>query len=139
MNKFIIVGLLAAIGYQCCLADEATHKAWHEFHDQMKAAVCKPETTNTAMIQKLTECKKKFFNVPADKMAEHEAKAMEAYKECGKDDDVKAYTKVDLTNNVNKYVLMGWCGKGFHKCVHEKYQKAKAPHIKARPSPGDAR
>ena len=74
MTNYIIVAILVAIGCQCCLADEEARKAWMEFHKEMKAGVCKPETTDNALLGKLADCKKNFYNIPADKLAEHEAK-----------------------------------------------------------------
>ncbi|CAG2176941.1 unnamed protein product [Oppiella nova] len=101
----------------------------------MKAGVCKPETTDNALLGKLADCKKNFYNIPADKMAEHEAKYTEMMKDCVKDDELKAYTKVDLTNKINKFVLMSWCGEGFQKCMHEKWQKAKEAKTEEKADP----
>ena len=56
-------------------------------------------------------------------------------KDCIKDDELKAYTKVDLTNKINKFVLMSWCGEDFKKCMHEKWQKAKEAKTEEKADP----
>ncbi|CAG2176942.1 unnamed protein product [Oppiella nova] len=123
MSKFIICAFLAAIGYQCYLADESPREAIKKFHNEVRVEVCNPDTLDNSIIGKLSDCMQTFFQI--EQMADHVDMYIELVKDCITTDDLKPYTKVNVTTNLNKLVLSSWCSRGFVKCIHQKFQKAK--------------
>ncbi|XP_054161228.1 uncharacterized protein LOC128959310 [Oppia nitens] len=120
INKLLTVGLLvASMTYQCSLASPE----WMAFHKEIKDGLCKPDTTDTAKVDRVVECKSKHMVKNADEM---NAKMAELDKECspGSEADLKAYTKVDTAGDLKrKMTLSSWCSESFHKCMKDKWVK----------------
>ncbi|CAG2102231.1 unnamed protein product [Medioppia subpectinata] len=121
MKGILSVMIVLYISYQCMAGSD-----WAQFRATMKTSVCQPDKTDNTLMGKIVECRKKHV-LTQEKVVEWENKMKDTWKECaeGRDNDLSAYTKVDLKNDTNKRLLFMYCSDGYSTCVVDKIKKAK--------------